>query len=145
MSFVKDMLKVKTQLEKLGHKAVLPEPRLISRFVRNPKFHTQLAETGKHSEFKRRYDLIRKHYQRIVKTDAILVVNINYQSKGIKSYIGANTFLEMGFAHVLGKPIFALNPLPESSPFVEEMNAMDPIILNGSLSGIAQKDMKTGI
>lgn len=34
-------------------------------------------------------------------SDAILV--LNYDKKGIKNYIGGNTLMEMGFAHVHDK------------------------------------------
>ena len=47
----------------------------------------------------------------IQKSDAILVLNLT--KNGIENYIGGNTFLEMGFAHVLEKKIFVYNKLPD--------------------------------
>ena len=38
--------------------------------------------------------------------DAVLV--LNYDKKGIKNYIGGNTLMEIGFAHVLNQKIFLL-------------------------------------
>ena len=66
--------------------------------------------------------------------DAVLV--LNYDKNGIKNYIGANTFMEMGFAHILNQKIFVLNPLPEFEFYRTEIEAMRPIILNGDLSKI---------
>ncbi len=78
-------------------------------------------------------DLIIRYYNMIKGSDAILVVNGD--RKGIENYIGGNTFLEMGFAHVLGKRIFLLNPIPDMM-YKDELLAMKPVILNGDLSRI---------
>lgn len=78
-------------------------------------------------------DLIRRYFRLIKDSDAILVINID--KNGIKNYIGGNTFLEMGFAHVLNKKIFLLNDVPDIS-YKDEILAMQPIILNGDLSKI---------
>lgn len=53
----------------------------------------------------------------------------------VVGYIGGNSFLEMGFAHVLNKEIFLLNKIPESL-FKDELVAMQPVILGGDLSKI---------
>ena len=67
----------------------------------------------------------------MIKTaDAILIAN--YDKKGIKNYIGGNTFLEIGFAHVLGKAIYILNDIPNCS-YTEEIKIMQPIVLKGDL------------
>ena len=58
---------------------------------------------------------------------------MNTDKDGKSNYIGGNTFLEMGFAHVLGKSIYVLNPLPEVS-YRDELDAMKPVVLNGDLN-----------
>jgi len=78
-------------------------------------------------------DLIKRYYNLIKNSDAILVLNID--KKGVKNYIGGNTFLEMGFAHILDKKIFLLNEIPECS-YVDEVKAMQPIILDGDIKKI---------
>ena len=78
-------------------------------------------------------DLIKRYFRLIEKTDVILV--LNHSKKGIKNYIGGNTFLEMGFAYVLNKKIFLLNPIPDIS-YRDEIEAMRPIILKGNLRKI---------
>ena len=78
-----------------------------------------------------RNDVIKVHYEKIKKSDCILVINPD--KRGIANYIGGNTLLEMGFAHVLNKKIFLLNNIPELS-YTEEIKAMQPNIINGELS-----------
>ncbi|MBI3659555.1 nucleoside 2-deoxyribosyltransferase [Candidatus Acetothermia bacterium] len=80
---------------------------------------------------KKEHDLIRKHFEKITQSDAILV--LNYDTHETKNYIGGHTLLEMGVAFYLGKRIYLLNPIPEM-PYTSEMAAMEPTILNGSLN-----------
>lgn len=79
-------------------------------------------------------DLIRRHYEKIKISDAILV--LNHLKSGVPNYIGGNTFAEMCFAHVLYKPIFLMNPIPDIPFYKDEMDAMQPTILNGNLATI---------
>lgn len=62
--------------------------------------------------------------------DALLVMNI--ERHDIPNYIGGNTFLEMGFAHVLHQKFFLLNPIPYIKFYQSEIEAMNPIIINGN-------------
>lgn len=78
-------------------------------------------------------DYIRYHYNEIAKSDAILV--LNFDKNGIKNYIGGNTLMELGFAHVLNKKIFPLNPIPKM-PYSDEIEAVRPIVLDGDLAKI---------
>jgi len=80
------------------------------------------------------HDAIREHWKVIQDSDVVLI--LNYDKNGIANYIGGNVFLEMGFAYILHKPIYLLNPIP-AMPFYEtEIIAMKPIILNGDLTKI---------
>ena len=67
-------------------------------------------------------------------SDCVLVVNLD--KKGIKNYIGGNTFLEMGFTFVNFRDIFLYNSLPKSSDYLPELQAMQPIIINSDISKI---------
>ena len=78
-------------------------------------------------------EMIRRHLARIRSSDAILVVNED--AKGIEGYIGANSFLEMGFAFVLEKPILLLNEVP-NQPNKDELLGLNPIELKGDLDSI---------
>ncbi|PLX22184.1 hypothetical protein C0584_00315 [Candidatus Parcubacteria bacterium] len=80
-----------------------------------------------------REDLIREHYKKIKSSEAILVAN--FDKNNIKNYIGGNTLMEMGFAHVLNKKIYLFNDIPEMI-YTEEIRAMQPIILYKDLKKI---------
>lgn len=75
--------------------------------------------------------LIDEYLGKIDQSDAILVINIT--KKRIKNYIGANTFLEMGYAYHLKKKIYTLNPLPNQKYILDELLTFDPIVLRGNL------------
>ena len=133
MKFAKKMWEISQKLQKQGHDVYLPEG--VKEFIKgNLNFVLGTLEGAEGAARKKKYDLIRKHYQKIKNSNAILVVNLD---KGkIKNYIGANSFLEMGFAYVLGKKIFLLNPLPTPSFYQEEILAMEPVVINGDLKKI---------
>ena len=76
---------------------------------------------------------MRKHFDKVAWSDAILV--LNYDKNKIEGYVGANTLMEMGLALHLNKRIYLLNPMPEIS-YKEEILGMKPIIINGDLSKI---------
>lgn len=128
MASCNEMMKIKERLSELGHLAIVPpfiEQYLnlnSSEEIRNEAF-----------ENKTKHDIINVYFKKIKKCDAVLVVNI--MKDGIPNYIGGNAFLEMGFAHVLGKKIFLLNPIPNAR-YKDEIIAMQPIIINGDLSKI---------
>lgn len=46
----------------------------------------------------------------------------------------------MGQAHVNNKKIFFLNGMPEGLPYMDEIEAMDPVCLNGDLAAIVSPD-----
>lgn len=80
------------------------------------------------------HDAIRDHYTLINQSDAILV--INEEKNNIPGYIGGNAFLEIGFAYILRKLIYLLNPIPHMPYYETEIIAMKPIILEGRLENI---------
>lgn len=83
-------------------------------------------------EHKYNHDAIREHWNVIEKCDVVLV--LNYDKNGIAGYVGGNSFLEIGFAHIQKKPIYLLNPVPAISFYDTEIIAMAPQILNNDLS-----------
>lgn len=128
MKLSKRMLEIAEDLEARGHSVVLP---------RHTKEYVQLGTSDHiHNESvknKINNDLIRDYYNEIKNNDAILVVNEDLN--GIKNYIGGNSFLEMGFAHVLNKEVFLLNEIPDTS-YKDEIVAIKPIILKRDLNKI---------
>ena len=79
-------------------------------------------------------EAIREHWNTIQNADAVVV--LNYDKHGIAGYIGGNSFLEMGFAYILKKPIYLLNPIPEMPYYKTEIIAMKPIVLDGDLEKV---------
>ncbi|MBI5401399.1 hypothetical protein HZB05_01050, partial [Candidatus Wolfebacteria bacterium] len=66
--------------------------------------------------------------------DAVLVMNLD--KHGIKNYIGGNTLMEIGFAHVLNQKIFLYNPIPDIPYYKSEIEAVKPTIIDRDLSKI---------
>ncbi len=127
-TFAKEIMVVKDELEKMGHEVLIPHN--FNLYADG----TWALETRKESTSNKvKYDLIRKYYFEIKNSDAILV--INKDKHGIKNYIGGNTLLEIGFAHVLNKKVFLLNPVPDML-YSDEILAMEHIIINSNLSKI---------
>lgn len=123
-----EILQVKKQLDEAGHTVEIPEG-VKNETLRN---RTEVSIQEKASD-KIKYNFIQRYYEEIKNYDAVLVVNVH--KRGTANYIGGNTFLEMGFAHVLNKKLYCLNPLPQM-PYTSELAAMQPIILNGNLSAL---------
>lgn len=130
MQFTDKMVEVCAQLKKLGHHV------FMSSF--GPNYIGKTAEEIEVLKLRHKYqhDAIRKFWKPMQDADALLV--LNYDKHGIKNYIGGNTFLEMGFAHVLNQKIFLLNPIPEMPYYKTEIIAMKPIVINGDLTKIGQ-------
>lgn len=121
------MLDIQKQLEAAGHTVLMP--------VKADGVDYWAADNSTRVAAKKGLELISEHFNKIEKSDAILVVNI---TKGdIKNYIGANTFLEIGFAHHGGKKIFLLNAVPDQPYIIDEILTIDPVCLNGDLTKIA--------
>lgn len=128
MSASKEMVEVEKQLLTLGHEVVLPEfTHDYAAMATIDRAHTESIRN------KVQHDLIRAHFNKIQAGEAILVVNI--ERNNVIGYIGGNSFLEIGFAFVLNKPIYLLNQLPECS-YRDELEAMRPIVLAGDIGKI---------
>lgn len=130
--FVKEMVQYKVKLEKLGHENNLHEHYIAQANGQMKDLVTRMDR--EHGSVKKEYDYIRYHFNEIKESDAILV--LNFDKNGIKNYIGANTFLEIGYAHVLNKRIYLLNDMPDQSYIKDELEAMEPTVINGDLSKI---------
>ena len=128
MSASQKVIEIKEKLEKAGHRIIIPSR--TEQYANG----TLPQESRRESVANKVHgDLLRKYFNEIKESDAILAVN--FDKDGIENYIGGNTFLEMGFAHVLGKKLFLLNNISNIS-YRDEIVAMQPIILNGNLNNI---------
>jgi predicted RNA-binding protein with PUA domain len=128
MTFSKKMLDVERELLGLKHAVILPKfTKEYSILETADKIHAESAEN------KIEHDLIKDYFYEIKNSDAILV--INEDKKDIKNYIGGNSLIEIAFAHILGKKIFLMNPIPQMN-YIDEIVAMKPVVLNGNLTKI---------
>jgi hypothetical protein len=133
MTFVKEMLEAKAQLEAAGHEVKMPPTH-----VRNNQGQLQDVFEVKqwrdkvmHKEhWTHKTAAMRTHFAKVVWADAILV--LNYTKNGVENYVGANSLLEMGLAFHLGLPIYLLHPAPKIA-YYEEVVGMEPIVLDGDL------------
>lgn len=119
-------LEVQQELESMEF--VVEIPWGVKKYRDNNFTHIPEKERA---QDKKQNDLIKRYYEQIKEYDAVLVVNT--EKNDVANYIGANTFLEMGFAHVLGKKLYILNEIPEGG-FRDEIEAMEPTVLHGDLS-----------
>ena len=119
------MLKAAKELERLGHEVLLPNG-VIQRQIERDDFDPIKTKAAT--------DAVRKHIDKIRESDAVLICN--YDKKGIKNYIGANTFLEIASAHYNRKPVYALNTLPDMPYINDELQSFDIKVLNGNLGAI---------
>jgi len=133
MSFADKLVDAYQKLEKLGHQPMMHED-MFGVADGTAKELEDIRNNVEHSEIKRKYGYIKWWHDSIRNSDGILV--LNYDKNGIKNYIGGNTLIEMGFAHVNNKKVFLLNPIPEEAPYVDEIKAMADVILKGDLSKI---------
>lgn len=129
VAFAKDIVRLHKELKTLGHTPLIHE--LMFNIADGTAEEIISRVPREHAELKREHDFIRWWYNCIVSGDAILVCNMD--KKGIRNYIGGNTLMEIGFAHVHEKKVFLLNPIPEGVPYVDEIKAMTDVVLDGNL------------
>lgn len=134
LNFTPEIKKLADELKKLGHQVFIPLSS--ERILRGEITLEQIKAEKTSGEFINRaikYDSIRAYAKIIAGVDAILVANF---TKGeIKNYIGGNSFLEMGFAHLYQKKIYLLNDIPEMI-YSDEIKVMQPEVLRGDLKKI---------
>src|SRR4030042_30333 len=132
VAFAPRLVEIYRQLEKLGHEPLMHE----KMFGIADGTAREIIEGVKkdHATVKKEHNFIKFWHDLIKSGDAILVCN--FDKNGIRNYIGGNTLMEMGFAHVNGKKVFLLNPIPEQVPYVDEIRAMTDVGISGDLNKI---------
>ena len=126
LKFFTRMVAIQELLERMGHEVLMP--------IEVPGLDYWSEDGSIRVKAKRAHDLIGEHFRKIEKSDAVLVVNM---TKGdIENYIGANTFLELGFAHYLGKRIYLLHPIPNQPYILDEVLAMGAKIMDGDVRNL---------
>lgn len=128
MQYTEKMLELRDRLAELGHDSFVTT--LASPFIGKTDEEKEIIKI----EQKNNQDAIREFWHLMQGADAILVAN--YDKHGIENYIGGNTFLEMGFAHILNQKIFLLHPIPNMPYYKTEIVAMKPTVIKGDLHKI---------
>ncbi len=123
------MLEVRDALQAMGHEAYVTD--LHKAFIGKTDEEKEAIKIHQ----KNNMDAIREFWNAMQGGDAVLVLNLD--KNGIKNYIGGNTLMEIGFAHVLNQKIFLYNPIPDIPYYKTEIEAVQPIIINGDLSKIS--------
>lgn len=132
VKFADKLVEVCKKLKELGHEPIMHEEMYK---IADGTAKELIREIGEdHAAAKRKYNFIKIWHDLIVLGDAQLVCN--FDKNGIRNYVGGNTLMEMGFAHVNGKKIFLLNQIPIEVPYYDEIKAMVDIVLDGDLSKI---------
>jgi len=126
MSASKQMIELEKMLKIKGYEVVLPKnaDKYASKELQAESSHESIKHKIDH-------DLIREYYLTIKDADAVIIAN--YDKGNIKNYIGGNSFMEAGFAHVLNKKLYFMNDVPDLT-YSDELKALQPIILNNDLS-----------
>lgn len=131
------IIEISNKLEKMGHSTEIPHTvnRIKNNEITLEYFRKRKKEDGGDYIFRQesKVDYIKRYYNLIKESDAILVVN--FDKNGIHNYIGGNALIELGFAYVLDKPIYLYNPIPQM-PYTDEIQDVKPMILNGDLEEI---------
>ena len=104
MQHTEKMIETRDKLVKQGHDAFVTA--LSSAFIGKSDEEKEAIKLHQ----KNNMDAIREFWNLMQGADAVLVAN--FDKNGIKNYIGGNTLMEIGFAHVLNQKIFLLNPIP---------------------------------
>src|SRR5579864_3075643 len=102
MKFAEDMAKIQKQLRMIGHNAIVPIG--TEAHLKDKTFTDNLDDN---LEWCITHDIMRKNFQQVSDSDAVLV--LNYEKNGIEGYIGVSALMEMGVAHYLKKKIFLIN------------------------------------
>lgn len=123
IKFIDQLISLQKALEKAGHTVFMP--------IKVAGVDYWAEDGSSRVAAKKADDLISKHMDKIKNSDAILVGN--YTKHDTQNYIGANTFAEMMYAHYLRKKIYLLNPAPRQDYIKDEIESMEPKVLDGDL------------
>lgn len=129
---------VVNRLKQLGYEVVLPnyfDDPMIEEKIKNDMTKEE------HVEFCR--ESFKTSKEKVKNTDITLVLNLDKEKDGevYKNYIGGATFLEIYDSYKEEHPIFLYNDIPEGMLY-DEIEGMNPIILNGDLFKIIEYDKK---
>ncbi len=139
-SFFKQLVDLQVYLEKQGFQVIIPAGAEQMKQANNYDVGFIKTWFTNSKDYHKKTTLIQSHNVQLEKGDVVLVVN--YQNDGIDNYIGGATLMEMAVAFYLHKPIFILNEIPQKSPLLEEIIALNPIVLHGQINLLLREFQK---
>jgi len=133
-SFYKEALDVEKELKKLGFKVIVPKTARIMQ--KNNNFDVESHKTWykNMADYKKKTQLIKIHFRKIIESDAILV--LNYEKNAQKGYIGGNGLMEMTIAFHYKKAIYIFNEISEDFNIKEEIYGMNCMFIGGDLTKV---------
>lgn len=136
-SFYKEALGIEKELRKLGFKVKVPST--AKKMKKNNDFDTSHYKTWykNKADYKKKTALMKNHINKIIKSDAILVLNL--EKNGIAGYIGGNGLMEMLVAFLNKKPIFVYNQIPDNLNIAEEIYGLNSIFINQDLKVMSMR------
>jgi len=133
-SFYAKVLEVEKDLKKLGFKVSVPLTSKVMEKTGNFNVATYRTWLKDERDFTRKAFLMKNHFNKIVRSDAVLIVNLI--KNAIDGYIGGNGLMEMGIAFWLGKPVFVLSRVSKEHPLYEEILGVRPVFIDEDLTKI---------
>ena len=122
LDFKQKMIEVKESIESVCNIEVLLPDLNRYQYIRDEEGDDKTFTAIKHR-------LTNENIKNIENSSILLI--LNYTHRGIRNYIGGNSFLEMVVAYYLKMPVILVNPIPEGMPYTEEIKSMYPIIADG--------------
>lgn len=124
---------MKGELEGKGHEALIYPDKIEvgGKAVTPEEYHRMRRESLEGEALRVKRELMAEHVGKIERSDAVLAYNPD--RKGIKGYVGGNTFYELAVAHYLGKELYLWKMPDESLPYYEEIVTMGPTVLEEDL------------
>jgi len=104
IKFADKLVKIYRELEAFGHRPMMHKEMFGIADGTAKELIDGIADN--HAEVKKKNNFFRWWHDCIKSGDAVLICN--FDKNGIKNYIGGNTLMEIGFAHVNNKKIFYL-------------------------------------
>ncbi len=130
MNFYGDLVRIENELTSLGWQVFIPQ----SAKVMKERNDFEVSHFKGVVSYVDRSKLIRKNFEEIAESDAILVINNN--KNGVTAYIGPNVLMEIGVAFYLKKKIFIWNSVPETASYKEELLCFGAVEINQNLKEI---------
>jgi nucleoside 2-deoxyribosyltransferase len=123
MHFFKEIQKLQEDLQNLDFTVLIPNGESLDKDYSKMTIEEQIEM---------KHGFIDDHIAKIKAADIVLVAN--FTKNGQENYIGANTFLELGFAYILNKKLFLLNDIPYTQDTATEILGLKPVALQQDLN-----------